>query len=117
MKSFVLQRKNWFSALSLLFLLVLSLAACSTNASGNGSSKPPSTADAATSPISTPSSTPTVQMGAQPCPDAVKTPASWTPFVSAPPDIRVADSVKIAQPRLIGLGSVTKRFQVRETDG
>ncbi len=115
MKSFFLQRKNWFSALSLLFLLVLSLAACSTNASGNGSSKPPSTASAATSPISTPSSTPTVQMGAQPCPNAVKTPASWTPFVSAPPDIRVADSVSCGN--LLGKPSLQAMVVAREILG
>jgi hypothetical protein len=90
MKSFFLQRKNWFSALSLLFLLALSLAACANNGSGNGSSKPTSTAGAATSPISTPSTTPTVQMGAQPCADAVKNPAHWDPIIPThSPDSRV----------------------------
>jgi Immunoglobulin-like domain of bacterial spore germination len=90
MKSFFLQRKNWFITLSLLFLLALSLAACANNGSGNGSSKPTSTAGAATSPISTPSSTLTVQMGAQPCPDAVKNPAHWDPIIPThSPDSRV----------------------------
>jgi len=77
MKNFLWQRKNWFSTLSLLFLLVLMLAACGNN----GSSKPTSTAGAATKPVSAPSSTPTVKMGAQPCPDAVKTPAHWDPII------------------------------------
>ena len=88
MKSFLWQRKNWFFTLSLPFLLALSLAACGNNGSGNGSSKPTSTAGA--SPISTPSSNPTVQMGAQPCPDAVKDPAHWDPIIPThSPDSRV----------------------------
>jgi len=87
MKSFLWQRKNWFTALSLLFLLALSLAACGNNGSGNESSKPTSTARAATS---TPSSTPTVKMGTQPCPDAVKDPAHWDPIIPTHrPDSRV----------------------------
>src|ERR1700693_865866 len=81
MKSFFLQRKNWFIALSLFFLLALLLAACGNNGSSNVSSKPTSTAGVATSPISTPSSTLTVQMGAQPCPDGVKNPAHWDPII------------------------------------
>ena len=90
MKSFFLHRKNWFITLSLLFLLALSLAACGYNGSGNGSSKPTSTAGAATSPISKPSSTLTIQMGAQPCPDAVKKTAHWDPIIPThSPDSRV----------------------------
>jgi hypothetical protein len=37
MKSFLWQRNNWFIALSLLFLLALSLAACSNNGTSAGS--------------------------------------------------------------------------------
>src|SRR5713226_5721049 len=85
MKCFLWQRKQWFIALSMLFLLALSLAACGNNGSGNGSSKPTSTAGAGGSPTSIPSSPPTVQMGTQPCPEAVKDPAYWNPFISAPP--------------------------------
>jgi len=79
MKSFLWQRKNWFTALSLLCLLALSLAACSNNGSGDGSSKPTSTAGA--SPTSTPSPNPIVKLGAQPCPDEVKDPAHWDPII------------------------------------
>lgn len=86
MKRFLWQRNHWFIALSLLFLLVFSLAACGDN----GSSKPNSTAGAHTSPLSTPSSNPLVKLGAQPCPDKVKDPAHWNPIIPTPlPDARV----------------------------
>src|SRR5713226_1521964 len=90
MKSFLRQRKNWLIALSLLFFLVLSLAACSNG--GSGSSRPTSTTGAGASPTSTPSSTPTVQMGAQPCPDTVNNPAHWDPIIPThSPDSQVKD--------------------------
>lgn len=90
MKNFLWQQNNWFITLSLLFLLALSLAACSNNGSGNGSSKPTSTASAGASPLSTPSSTPIVKMGAQACPDEVKDPAHWDPIIPTHhPDSRV----------------------------
>jgi hypothetical protein len=61
MKSFVWQQKNWFIALSLLCLLALSLAACGSTRSGNGSSKPPSTAGSGNVTRTVPAvSTPTV---------------------------------------------------------
>jgi hypothetical protein len=90
MKSFLWQRNTWFIAFSLLVLLALSLAACSNNGSGNGSSRPTSTAEAGANPLGTPSSTPTIQMGAQPCPDAVKNPVHWDPIIPThSPDSRV----------------------------
>ena len=90
MKSFMWQRNNWFIALSLLCFLALSLAACGSNGSGNGSREPPSTAGAGASPLSTPSSTPLVKLGAQPCPDEVKDPAHWDPILPTHrPDARV----------------------------
>jgi hypothetical protein len=47
MKSFLWQRNNWFIALSLLFLLALSLAACSNNgtSAGSGNATPTVTAN------------------------------------------------------------------------
>jgi hypothetical protein len=86
MKRFLWQRNIWFMALSLLFLLAFSLAACGTN----GSSKASSTASTDAHPLSTPSSNPLVKFGAQPCPDKVKDPAHWNPILPTPlPDARV----------------------------
>jgi hypothetical protein len=126
MKNILWQRKNWFITLSLLLLLALSFAACGNNGSGNRSAKPTSTVRAATSPTSTPTSTPraatsptstpssppTVQMGTQPCPEAVKDPAYWTPFVSAPPAIRDAYIVRCGHL----LGKPTLQAMVVATD-
>src|SRR5712691_10613790 len=90
MKNFLWQRNNWLMALSVLLLLALSLAACGNNADGNAGSKPTSTASAGASPLTTPSSTPIVKMGAQPCPDAVKDLAHWDPIIPTHrPDSRV----------------------------
>jgi hypothetical protein len=90
MKNFLWQRTNWFIALCLLCFLAFSLAACSTNSSGNASNKPASTTGAGASPLSTLSSTSTVKMGAQPCPEGVKDPAHWDPIIPTHrPDSRV----------------------------
>jgi hypothetical protein len=90
MKRFLWQRNNWFIVLSLLCILALSLAACGNTGSSNGSSKPASTAGADANPLSTPSSTPIVKMGAQSCPEEVKDPAHWDPIIPTHrPDSRV----------------------------
>jgi Immunoglobulin-like domain of bacterial spore germination len=85
MNIFLWQRKLWFLAFSLLFVLAFSLAACNSNGSGTGNSTPTSTESGAASPTSPTStlttSTPTILMGVQPCPDAVKVPAHWDPII------------------------------------
>lgn len=64
-------------------LLILSLAACSTGGSGgnNGGSSSTPTTGTVSSPTTTVSATPQIELGAQPCPDAVKDPAHWDPIV------------------------------------
>jgi len=114
MKRFLWQRNQWFIALSMLFLLTLSLAACSTNG-GSASGRSTPTAGAGGSTTSIASSPPTVQMGTHPCPEAVKDAAYWTPFVSAPPDIRVADSVSCGN--LLGKPSLQAMVVAREILG
>jgi hypothetical protein len=82
MKSFVWQQKNWFIAVSLLFLLALSLAACSSTSSSNGSSKPPSTAGSGNATRTAPAvSPPTVNANPGSAKDACTDPSYWKSIV------------------------------------
>jgi hypothetical protein len=58
---------------------------------------------------------PGVALGPLPCPDKVKDPSYWNPFVSAPPDIQVADSVSCGN--LLGKPSLQAMVVTREIVG
>src|SRR5437763_2252292 len=110
MKSFLRQRNNWFIALSLLFLLAFSLAACSPR----GSSTPTSAAGVGASPISTPSTTSIVKIGTQPCPKQVQDPAHWDVIIPTQrPDTRV-ESVSCGN--LLNNPSLQALVTVRHSD-
>ena len=79
--------KRFWTGTALLLLLALMLAACSGN-SNNGTS---GTTPAARG--TTPTATPGIGLGAQPCPDAVKTPAYWDPIVPTQNGVTKVESV------------------------
>ncbi len=94
---------------NMLLLIVLLVTACSGNSGSSNSSTPTASSSVATtsSGTATPSSTPQVKLGTQPCPDAVKAPSYWDPIVGTQSGVsqvgRVTCANLIGQPSLQAL--------------
>lgn len=82
--SWMRQRKYAYTGFCLLLFLLLALSACSGGSgSGNGSSATPKQGSGtpAGQVTLTVTATPSIGLGTQPCPDAVKSPSHWTAIV------------------------------------
>ncbi len=110
--------KRSFLGIGLLVLLFLipALVACGTTigkGSTGGTSTPTSTATTVTG-SPTPTATPGVLLGVQPCPDAVKNPAYWNPFILAQSGTYKVESVSCAN--LVGSATLQALVTVRHSD-
>jgi hypothetical protein len=73
MKRYVPHARPWLAA---ILVLLLALSACDLNGGSSSTGTPPHPKNAQTTPSAT-----SIQLGAQPCPDAVKAPAHWDGIV------------------------------------
>jgi len=86
------RRRYIYTGFCLLLFLLLALSACSGGGSnGNGGSPTPKPGKGTPAANATPSvtATPGIALGAQPCPDAVKSPSHWTAIVQPPTGAQV----------------------------
>ena len=89
---------SYFISISLCLLITLFFAACSGPGGTSGSTSTP-TASGSTTTTSTghatvtPTTTPQIQLGTQPCPDAVKTPAHWDAIIPTQANVTKVESV------------------------
>ena len=112
--------KRLFLGTSLVVLLFLmsTLAACSSGNSSTGrTSTPQSTASGSGSPGAggaTPSVSPGIILGVQPCPGATKNPAYWNPFILPQSGAYKVESVSCAN--IVGTPALQALVTVRHTN-
>lgn len=104
-------------ALSLFLVFVFALAACSGSGSGNGSSSTPTTSTGAnatktaSSSNLTPTTTPQIQLGTQPCPTTVKNPTHWDTIIPTQANVNKVENVVCGN--LIGTPTLQALVTVR----
>ena len=115
MKIYAKQRyTSLFTNLTLFLLITLALAACSGPGGGSGSTSTPTTVSTTTiagKATVTPTTTPQIQLGTQPCPDAVKAPAHWDAIIPTQANVNKVESVLCGN--LVGNASLQALVTVR----
>ena len=113
------RRRYIYTGFCLLLFLLLALSACSGGGSnGNGGSPTPKPGKGTPAANATPSvtATPGIALGAQPCPDAVKSPSHWMAIVQPPTGAQV-ESVTVGSDGLYlnlkGLGTAPIDYVLR----
>ncbi len=101
------------TSVTLFLLITLALAACSGPGGGSGSTSTPtvSTTTTAGKATVTPTTTPQIQLGTQPCPDAVKAPAHWDAIIPTQANVNKVESVLCGN--LVGNASLQALVTVR----
>ncbi len=111
------QRQSYLYRFALCFALLLlcTLAACdgsnSSNKSTQSGSATPKAATATALAQLIPTTTPTIQLGPQPCPPAIAQPAYWNPLVPTQSGINAVESVTCGY--LMGLPTLQALVTVR----
>ena len=102
-----------FTSITLFLLITLALTACSGPGGGSGSTSTPtvSTTTTAGKATITPTTTPQIQLGTQPCPDAVKAPAHWDAIIPTQANVNKVESVLCGN--LVGNASLQALVTVR----
>jgi Immunoglobulin-like domain of bacterial spore germination len=102
-----------FTSVTLFLFVTLTLAACSGPGGSNGSASTPtvSTTTTAEKATVTPTTTPQIQLGTQPCPDAVKAPSYWDAIIPTQANVNKVESVLCGN--LVGNTSLQALVTVR----
>jgi len=98
MLHYVKQRYTaFFISVSLCLLVALLLTACNAPGSSGSTATPTVSNSTATAHSGnatvTPTTTPQIQLGTQPCPDAIKTPAHWDAIIPTQANVNKVESV------------------------
>ncbi|MEO8956237.1 MAG: hypothetical protein ABI396_12720 [Ktedonobacteraceae bacterium] len=102
-----------FTSVTLFLFATLALAACSGSGNGSGSASTPTVSTTTTTGKATvtPTTTPQIQLGTQPCPDAVKAPAHWDAIIPTQANVTKVESVLCGN--LVGNASLQTLITVR----
>src|SRR5260221_11759705 len=85
--------KRFWIGTTLVLLLALMPAACSGNSTNGNSGNTPTANSTTTGSGTTPTTAPSIGLGSQPCPTAVKTPAYWNPIIPTQNGVTKVESV------------------------
>lgn len=119
MLHYVKQRSTaLFSSVALCLLIALLLTACNAPGSSGSTATPTVSKSTATAHSGnatvTPTTTPQIQLGTQPCPDAIKTPAHWDAIIPTQANVNKVENVVCGN--LIGTPTLQALITVR-SDG